>query len=354
MKNFWQKLDRPILTLAPMAGFTDSAFRQICRKYGADVVYSEMASVSGLFYNPKKTLELLKFNKKERPYVVQLFGSNPEHFAKATKIITEKIKPDGIDINFGCPVKKVMKTGAGCALMLNYKLARKIIQAVCENTNLPVSIKIRSGVSKAKLWESQSFALEKETAVNFIKKIKDLPFQVVMVHCRTYEQGFSGTPDYSIAEKIKKIIPDKIVLANGGIMTSEDGAKILKKYTNIDGIGIARGALGRPWIFKEIKSLLKCHPERSAAKSKDLIRLDSLPTGRQARGLGMTNTYDFLKTSEILLEHAKLIYKNKGAQGIKEFRAHIGWYIKGFPGASDLRKKLVQVKNLEEIKKILK
>ena len=265
MKNFWKKLKKPILALAPMAGFTDSAFRTICKNYGAEVAYSEIASASALFFHPHtkitgkkatgknlnsaykagdfgvgaghtKTLELLKFTEKERPYVVQLFGNNPEHFAFAAKLIDslplekgdqegfEKpcninkiskshkycanshllpllqrgklIRPDGIDINFGCPAPKVFKTGAGCALMGNKKLAREIISAVCENTKLPVSIKIRSG-------------LKDTTAVEFIKYIKDLPFSAVMIHGRTYEEGFSGPVNFEIAEKIKKIIPDK-------------------------------------------------------------------------------------------------------------------------------------------------
>ena len=346
MKNFWKKINKPILALAPMAGFTDSAFRQICCKFGADVVYSEMASVSGLYYSPphqkkllnktgreknfgvgaspNKTLELLKFSKKERPYVVQLFGSNPKHFAKAAKIVTQKMKSDGIDINLGCPVKKVMKTGAGCALMQNPKLAKEIIKAVCDNTDLPVSLKIRTGTSaKVEPLNSKGSTLEIK-AIDFIKKIKDLPFQAVMVHCRTYEQGFSGVPDYSIAEKIKKIIPDKIVLVNGGINSAEDAIKVLNQCKNIDGLGIARGALGQPWIFEEIKKIIKN---------------------------GKINKHAFKK---IFLEHAKLIYKNKGQRGIKEFRAHIGWYIKGFPGASELRRKLIQAKTINEIKKILK
>jgi len=111
MTDFWRKINKPILALAPMAGITDSAFRQICRENGADVVYSEMASATALFFNPKHTLELIKFNEMERPYVVQLFGKVPEHFGMATKIITEKVKPDGIDINFGCPAKKVFGHG---------------------------------------------------------------------------------------------------------------------------------------------------------------------------------------------------------------------------------------------------
>ncbi|MFA5899078.1 MAG: tRNA-dihydrouridine synthase family protein, partial [Hyphomicrobium sp.] len=212
MKNFWQKIERPILALAPMAGITDSAFRQICRAHGADVTYSEMASVSALFYKPAKTLELVRFKAKERPYIVQLFGNNPEHFAVATKIITKEVKPDGIDINFGCPAKKVFKHGSGCALMPQIELAREIISAVCDNTSLPVSIKIRAGVSESSALGKPRAELSKPksiSALEFIKKTKDLPYCAVMVHGRTYEGGFSGLVDWEIISQIKKIIPEK-------------------------------------------------------------------------------------------------------------------------------------------------
>jgi tRNA-dihydrouridine synthase B len=313
MKNFWKKLNRPILALAPMAGITDSAFRQICKKYGADVTYSEMTSVSALFYKPQKTLELVKFSKKEDPYVVQLFGKDSEHFAKAAGIITEKIKPDGIDINFGCPAKKVFSHGSGCALMGNEKLAREIISAVCENTNLPVSIKIRAG-------------LKNMSALDFIEKTKDLPYSAIMIHGRTYEGSFSGPVDFSICEKIKKIAPDKIVLANGGIYSPEDAVKILRDYPLLDGLGIARGVWGKPFIFNQTKELI--------GKEKYAI-------------------HDFKKIKKIMIEHAKLIYKDKKELGMFEIRKHLCWYIKGFPGASELRKKLVLAKSVEEIENIL-
>jgi len=338
MKNFWLKFKTPakggqaILALAPMAGITDSAFRQICKEHGADVVYSEMASVSALFFKPKKTLDLVRFNKKERPYVVQLFGKDPTHFAKATKIITEKVsakggsayggKPDGIDINFGCPAKKVFGNGSGCALMPQKELARQIILAVCENTNLPVSLKIRAG-------------LKSHTAIDFIKNVKDLPFSAVMVHGRTYEGSFHGEVDFEIVEKIKKIIPDKIVLGNGGIMTAEDAVKILKKYSLLDGLGIARGAWGRPYIFNEIKNLLK-----TPDSHLDLQGLSE-------------KKYDFKIIKKIMLRHAELIWKDKKELGMFEIRKHLAWYIKGFPGASDLRRQLVQAKSVKEIKEIL-
>ncbi|MFA6485692.1 MAG: tRNA-dihydrouridine synthase [Parcubacteria group bacterium] len=314
MNNFWKKLNKPILALAPMAGITDSAFRRICRENGADVVYSEMASATALFYNPKHTLELVKFEKKERPYVVQLFGKEPSHFAVVAKIISEKIKPDGIDINFGCPAKKVFGHGSGCALMPQKKLAREIIQAVCENTDLPVSIKIRAGIKNM-------------DAIKFIKNIKDLPYSAIMIHGRTYEGSFSGSVDFSICEEVKKIVPDKIVLGNGGIMTPEDALKTLNEYPLLDGLGIARGAWGRPFIFEQIKEMIND---------------------------GKYSEYDLKKIKKIMIRHAELIYKNKGKKGLFEIRKHMCWYIKGFPGAAELRKKLVIAKNLKEIKGILK
>ena len=310
------------MALAPMAGITDSTFREICMKYGADVTYSEMASVSALFFKPQKTLELLKFGREERPYVVQLFGNKPEHFAKATQIVTREIKPDGIDINFGCPAKKVFGHGSGCALMPQKELAREIISAVCDNTNLPVSLKIRAG-------------LKNHTAIDFIQDVKDLPFSAVMVHGRTYEGSFHSEVNFEIVEKIKKIIPDKIVLANGGINTPEDAVKILKKYPTIDGLGIARGTWGRPYIFDEIKSLLY--------KRRDALQCVSTP-----------GKYNFAKIKKIAIEHAKLLQKSKGETGMFEIRKHLAWYFKGFPNAAELRRKLVQAKSVEEIKNILK
>jgi nifR3 family TIM-barrel protein len=312
-KNFWLKLNRPILALAPMAGITDSAFRQICRKYGADVVYSEMASASALFFRSKKTLDLIRFKKKERPYVVQLFGKDPKHFARAAEIISEKIKPDGIDINFGCPAKKVFGHGSGCALMPQKELARQIIKAVLNNTNLPVSLKIRAGVKN-------------NSAIDFIQNIKNLPFSAVMVHGRTYEEGFRGIVDFKIAEKIKKLIPNKIVLGNGGIETPEDTVKILRKYPLLDGLGIARGAWGKPHIFTQSKTLLK---------------------------FGKYAAYDFKNIKTIMLQHAELIWKDKKNLGMFEIRKHLAWYVKGFPGAVKLRCQLVQAKSVIEIKKIL-
>lgn len=315
-KNFWAKLKlnkKPILTLAPMAGYSDSAFRQICKKYGANVLYSEMASVDALYYNKNlknnPTLELLKFNRrKEKFYIVQLFGSNPDHFALAAKIITDYIKPDGIDINFGCPVPKITKQGAGSGLMKNLLQSRLVIEAVIANTNLPVSIKIRSRVGEV-------------DALSFLKNISDLPIAALMVHARTLSQGFSGKPDYKIVKKIRKYFKG-VILVNGGINNLSE-AQVALKESGADGLGLARGVLGRPWLFKEIKN-------------NKIINLKQN------------------KIFKSMLDQAALVQELKGKSGIIELRKHLPWYLAGSPGASKLREKIVRINTLAELKKVLK
>lgn len=315
-KNFWAKLNRkgkPILALAPLAGFTDSAFRQICKKYGADVLYSEMASATALFYNQKSkestTLDLLKFDRqKEKYYVVQLFGANPEHFAVAARIITEKIKPDGIDINFGCPVPKIIKQGAGSGLMKNLKSSRAVIEAVIANTDLPVSIKIRTQAGTV-------------DAAHFLQNISDLPVAAVMIHGRNLAQGFAGSADWKIVKEARKYFKG-VILANGGINDLISAKKALRE-SHANGLGLARGILGRPWLFKEIK------------KDKE-IKLNKK------------------QIFKIALLHAELEKAQKGKRGVIELRKHLVWYMQGMAGAAKLREQLVKVSSLAEIKKILK
>lgn len=313
--NFWNKLKKrgkPILALAPMAGFSDSSFRQICKKYGADVLYSEMASATALFYNRKKTknvtLDLLKFNsQKEKYYVVQLFGSNPEHFAVATKIISEYIKPDGIDINFGCPVPKIIKQGAGSGLMKNLANSRRVIEVVLANTDLPVSIKIRTKAGEVE-------------ASSFLKNISDLPVAAVMIHGRTLNQGFAGPADWQAIKEARQFFSG-VILANGGINSLADAKRALKESKS-DGLGLARGVLGRPWLYKEIKN------NRPVSLSVKQI-------------------------FKIALTQAELIQKEKGSRGIIDFRKHLVWYAQGLKNAAKLRAKMVQIKRYADVKKIL-
>ena len=322
MNNFWQKQKSNFLAMAPMAGITDSAFRQMCKKYGCDVTYSEMASATALFYDAKKkknldkseTLKLLKFSEIERPYVVQLFGSDPEHFAKAAKIISEKIKPDGIDINFGCPVKKIQKQGAGAVLMKDMKLARKVIEATINNTDLPVSIKTRTKV-------------EDISVLDFLDYIKELDIKALMIHGRTLKQMFQGDVDTAVIKKARDHFGG-VVMANGGINSWEEANKILK-LTRADGLGIARGAMGRPWIFREVM----CSTSTSCMKQGKLDK----------KGI-----------FKVVLEHVVLAEKLKGRQGIIEMRKHLCWYLQGLPGARKMRRELVQVETIDDVRRIFK
>ena len=303
------------MALAPMAGVTDAPFRQMCKKFGADVVYSEMASATALNYQPQKTLELVKFEEAERPYVVQLFGANPEHFVKATKIIAEEVGPDGIDINFGCPVPKVQKQGAGAILMGHPKLAREVVEAVLASTALPVSIKIRARMEKG-----EGDARRRVDALEFLEAMQGLDLAAVMIHGRSMAQGHSGAVDFGIIKDARPLVPG-VLLANGGVTDAASAQELLAK-TEADGLGIARGAMGRPWLFEVIRN------KKPGVLSKEEI-------------------------FEIALEHAKLADKILGRQGIVELRKHLCWYVAGFPGAGELRKELVKVNTLEEIEAIL-
>ncbi len=307
--NFWNKIKLPILALAPMAGFSDSPFRQIVSSYGADVVYSEMASATALFFNKQPTLDLLKFNRrKEKDYVVQLFGSNPKHFAVATQIVTKEIRPSGIDINFGCPVGKIIKQGAGSDLMANLGRAHDVIKAVCDNTYLPVSVKIRAKSGNV-------FALD------FIKAIADLPVKAIMIHGRTVKQGFTGEIDFNLIKEARQCFSG-IILANGGINSLADAKKTLE-LTGADGLGMARGILGRPWMFTEIKEHREIHLDIKAIK-------------------------------KIILRHAKKFKKIKGEKAMVDLRKHLCWYVQGVTNASHYRSKMVAINNYQDIKNIFK
>jgi tRNA-dihydrouridine synthase B len=320
--NFWNELKkncRPILALAPMAGFTDPAFRQLCRQQGADVLYSEMVSATALYYIDKDksrqgensvetTRDLLQFDpKKEKYYVVQIFGSLPEHFAVAAKMINEKIRPHGLDINFGCPVNKIIKQGAGANLMKDLKRSRKVIQAVLDNTDLPVSIKIRSSSGEI-------------GALEFLSNISDLPLSALMIHGRSLNQGFTGKVDHGLAKKARDYFKG-VILTNGGI-NNLDSARLAWQESLADGLGLARGVLGRPWLFSEIKD----------DKNKELSGSEILA---------------------LMLKHAKLFVEKKSEAALIELRKHLVWYVQGFSRAKYWREKLVKIESVNDIEKII-
>jgi len=336
--NFWVLLPKPIITLAPMAGVTDKAFRHICKEQGADVIYTEFASVDALLHGNEQTREMISFTDAERPVVVQLFGNEPEKFARACTIIAE-MGFDGIDINFGCPAYKIVKNGGGVACMRNPALVREIVQAACGAVDIPVSIKIRASIN-ARITEQErlmdkSSAFQgsplfykergdRVTALDIIRTIQDLPIAAVMIHSRSYEQAFDGVPDLEMVKAIRPYVRS-VLLANGGIHTPEDAKRVLDE-TGADGVGIARGAWGAPWIFKMMKEYFTTDEY-------------SVP--------------DWDVKKEIILRHARLALETKGDHGLIEMRKHLSHYMRGFPNASDMRQQLVHATSLEEIENIL-
>ncbi len=307
MDNFWASLKKPVFALAPLSGITDSAFRRICKGLGADVVYSELASSTAIAYQAESTLDIMRFDESERPYVVQLFGNNPEHFAVAARIVSREIKPDGIDINFGCPMAKVFKRGAGAALMTNRHLAREVVQSVVENTHLPVSIKTRTDV--------KGFGL-----AGLLECVSDLDIKALMIHGRTYAQRFSGPNDIETTKEARTRFQGTI-LANGGATSQALAVELIEK-TAADGVGIARGALGNPWIFKQLKASMSggliAKPERE----------------------------DVLRTA---LEHARLLVALKGRRGIIQMRKHLCWYLHQIRGGKKLNERAVSIESLDDV-----
>jgi tRNA-dihydrouridine synthase B len=321
MANFWQKLQKPILTTTPMAGITDSAWRQMCKSYGAQVVHTEFVSVDALYYDSKKTLELLRYKKTEKPIVAQIFGRRADLYPKAAKII-EDLGFDGIDINFGCPAKKVAGHGGGICLLRNMDTVKNIVSNTCASVSIPVSIKSRISLNTIKGEPNKGNI----TALDLLASLEEFPIAAVVIHGRTYETPFTGPVDLEMLKKIRSAFTKGIFLINGSFQTIESVVNDLK-YTQADGIALSRSLYGQPWLFKQIR--------------------DYLETGK----------YQEISWPEIkaaAIKHAELLYEDKGEKGFKEMRKHLLFYVKGHPEASNLRQQLVAVNNPQEVEKIFK
>ena len=303
-----------IYILGPMAGVTDLPFRLLCREQGAGLLCMEMVSAKAILYNNRNTEQLLTIHPDEKPVSLQLFGSDPKIMSEMAKRIEER--PFAIlDINMGCPVPKVVKNGEGSALMKNPKLVYEIVSAIVKAIEKPVTVKIRKG-----------FDDDHVNAVEIAKIIEEAGASAIAVHGRTREQYYSGKADWDIIRQVKEAV--SIPVIGNGDVTSPQKAVALQEQTGCDGVMIARGAEGNPWIFSEMIEYEKTGvvPPRP---DKDEVR-------------------------KMMLRHARLQLDYKGEyQGIREMRKHVSWYTKGIPGAARLRERINAVESYEELENLL-
>ncbi len=336
--NFsWKDIPKPIVALAPMSGISDVAMRSIARRWGSDITFSEFISSDALHFKPEndKSFMLAKFIEEERPFIIQVFGREPERFASAVKALTEKFHPDGFDINFGCPARNVVNNGAGSCLFLEPKLAKQIIETVKEASGgLPTSIKLRASYKHV-------------PAMEFLEQIKGAPFESVTVHMRTYEQVHNGPVNLEVGKQLTQYFrPQGItVIVNGGISSGEQARQVLE-YTGADGVMVAQASLGNPFIFAEIKHAL--------TGITGTVTLPTVsPQGIPNQSSGLSTDISIATRISTVLDHTKLMLEHKGPRGIIEMRKHLLWYFKGFPNAADLRKELSQVESLPQLEQIL-
>jgi len=303
------------LILAPMAGVSEAPFRQVCRRMGADVVLSEFLSSEAIRRRIRNTLEGAEFEECERPIGIQIYGADPDAMAQATALITEHYRPEFIDINFGCPVKKVVQRNGGSGCLRDLTIVDRIIRACVAATHLPVTVKTRSG------WNDDS-----RDPVGIALRMQDAGATAFTLHARTRTQMFGGRADWDeIARVVEALtIP---VIGNGDIQTAEDVVR-MKHHTRCAGVMIGRGAFGNPWLFRDARGLLAGHLKPGAPSAAERFR--------------------------VALEHARLAIRLQGdtRKTVMEFRKHLGWYTRGLHGASDLRQRLFRIETIAEAEHI--
>jgi tRNA-dihydrouridine synthase B len=303
--------EKPLL-LAPMEDVTDPSFRYMCKHFGADLMYSEFISADGLVRSGKKSIKKLNIYDYERPIGIQLYGHIPESMAEAT-IMADQARPDIIDINFGCPVKKIAARGAGAGMLTNLPLMKKITGIVIKTTNIPVTVKTRLG------WDE-----ENKNVVEVAEMLQDVGIKAITIHGRTKSQLFKGPADWTLIGKVKNNPRMRIpVFGNGDIKSPEDAKDAFEKYS-VDGIMIGRATIGRPWIFREIREYLDTGNHMMPLTVAEKVKLAKL---------------HFKKSLEIKGE----------PRGIYEMRRHFSWYFKGLPDFKDLRIKLLTSLDINEI-----
>lgn len=306
-------LPNPIV-LGPMAGVTDLPFRMLCHEQGAGLTVMEMVSAKGLIYNNKKTESMLKIDAGEHPVALQLFGYEADILGTVTERLEDR-DYDMIDFNMGCPVLKVVKNGEGSALMKEPHVAAGIIKAMVKASKKPITVKIRKG-----------FNSESVNAVEVAKILEDAGAAAITVHGRTREEFYSGTADWDIIRQVKEAVSVPVI-GNGDVTTPELAEKMFRE-TGCDGVMISRGAMGNPWIFRQVVSYLE---DGTIVPKPDLTELKAM-----------------------IRRHARMMADEKGEFiAMRQMRSHVSWYTAGYPGAVSIRREASQIATLEELEKVL-
>lgn len=307
--------DTPLM-LAPQAGVSESPFRRLCRRFGADVVVTEFVSAEGICQGNERTLDYLRFSEEERPIGVQIFGADPARMAEAAAFVHATFAPDFIDINFGCPVKKVVKRNGGSGCLRDLELVSRIIRAVDDATPLSTTVKVRSGYDEPS-----------RDPVRIGRACRDAGAAAITLHPRTRTDMYSGHARWDEIRALKAAV-DIPVVGNGDIRTGSDALR-MREETGCDAIMIARGSHGYPWIFAEARAALDGEAETPVPDVEERFR--------------------------VCIEHAEnaIAFEHDAERAMREFRKHLGWYTKGLPGGRDLRRELFQVSTLAEARERL-
>ena len=302
------------IILAPMAGICDLPFRLLCKEQGCDIVYTEMISAKGMYYNNKNTEPLLMTDDREKPVGVQIFGSEPRLMAEQAKRIEDRGFAF-IDVNMGCPVPKIVNNGDGSALMKNPALIGDIVSEMVNMCSLPITIKIRAGFNDDSINAPEIARIAESAGVS-----------AIAVHARTREQYYHGKADWKIIKAVKESVKVPVI-GNGDVASGEDVIRI-KKETGCDSVMIGRAAKGNPWLFSDIKEYLK--------SGNHMVR----PTANEI--------------CDMMFRHAKLMIEYKGEfTGIHEMRKHVAWYTQGMPNSAKLRADINSVETFDEMKEMI-